>query len=288
LPATAIGASVSLFDTLGVELRAGRGLRATDALADAEPVAIINQRLADRLWPDGSAIGRRIRDISFETWFTVVGVAPDLYYEVPGEERDQSRYQVHVPYHHAPRRDLAMLVRTRARIAPDQVEATLGAALRDALHGLDPTLPASQVLSLETIRNENLWGDRLLGQTLSAFAFVAVVLAALGLYGLMAFAIVDRRREFGIRFALGADAGTILRQILGEGMVLAVAGMVLGAVVAAGLSGWMRNTLYGVADGGWLALGRGSLALLAAVLFACWLPARRAARLDPVTALRQE
>ncbi|MDA8016798.1 MAG: ABC transporter permease [Thermoanaerobaculia bacterium] len=282
LPASAIGSSSHLMDTLGIAPLEGRFLRSSDGIDGALPVAVVNQRLAERLWPDHSAVGRRIRSTSFERWFTVVGVVPDLYYEEAGEESDQSRYQVHVAYRYGARRNVSFLLRT------DLSPAALYPMMREELRKLDATLPLTFLRSLEDIRHRTLWADRLLGQMLGAFATAALVLAALGLYGVMAFAVAERRREFGIRFALGADARRVIRQVLREGLALTAAGLTTGTAASLVLAGWISSNLYGITDGGTRALLIAAWVLLTTAGLACWLPARRAGKLDPISALRGE
>ena len=282
LPANAIGSSSQLMETLGVEPLAGRFLRPADQVEGARPVAVVNQRLAEKLWPDRPAVGQEIRAAGFEQWFTVVGIVPDLYYEEAGEETSQSQYQVHVAYRYGARQNISLLLRT------DLSPSVLGPVIRDELRRLDASLPMTFLLSLEDIRHRTLWGDRLITQMLGAFATSALVLAALGLYGVMAFAVAERRREFGIRFALGADARRVIRQVLREGMVLTTIGLATGAAASLALSGWISTTLEGVNDGGIRALLIATVVLFAAAFFACWLPARRAGKLDPITALRCE
>ena len=282
LPANAIGSSSQLMDVYGLEPLEGRYLRRADQVEGARPVAVVNQRLAETLWPEGSAVGQELRAAGFEQWFTVVGVVPDLYYEEAGEETGQSQYQVHVAYRYGARQNISLLLRT------DLTPAALGPVIREELRRLDASLPMTFLVYLEDVRHRTLWGDRLISQMLGAFATSALVLAALGLYGVMAFAVAERRREFGIRFALGADAPRVIRQVLREGMVLTTLGLVTGVAASLALSGWISTTLEGVTDGGSRALLIAAVVLFAAAFFACWLPARRAGKLDPITALRCE
>lgn len=284
LPVTVVGSSGSLFETLGVELLQGRSFTASEATApESERVAVVGRRLAERLW-NGAALGQSFRFTTTapDPWFRVIGIAPDLYYEEPGEETDQSSFQVHLPFHRAPRRSLALLIRAQ----PGSQE--LGPALRREIQRLDAALPIVELEPLERVRRIHLWGERLQSQLFSAFAGVALVLAALGVYGVMAFAVGQRRLELGIRMALGATGRSIRTLLLGEGLAITGVGLVLGLAGALLLSAWLRSTLYGIGAGGLYALLIGVVVLVGVALLACWLPARRASRTDPVTALRCE
>lgn len=285
LPVTVIGSSASLFTTLGVELLQGRTFTPTEALdPESEPVAVVGRRLAERLWA-GDAIGQIVRFTSSprpEVEVRVIGVVPDLYYEEPGEETDQSSFQVHLPYHRAARWGMKLLVRTEG--PPEEVAPRL----RRELQRLDATLPVAALEPLESVRHVHLWAERLQSGLLGAFAVVALVLAVLGVYGVMAFAVGQRRLELGVRMALGATGRSIRRLLLGEGLAIATVGLGLGLVGAFLLSGWLRSTLYGIEAGGLGALVAGAAVLLGAALLACWLPAQRASRTDPVSALRCE
>jgi len=285
LPVTVIGSSSSLFATLGVDLLQGRSFTPTEALDPrSEPVAVVGRRLAARLW-NGDAVGQVVRFPSSprpDLEFRVIGVVPDLYYEEPGEETDQSSFQVHLPYHSAARWSLKLLIRTEG--PPEEVLPRL----RRELQRLDATLPVVTLEPLESIRHVHLWAERLQGSLLGAFALVALVLAVLGVYGVMAFAVGQRRLELGIRMALGATGRSIRWLLLGEGLAMAAVGLGLGMVGAFLLSGWLRSALYGIEAGGMTALASGVVLLLAAALLACWLPARKAARTDPVRALRTQ
>lgn len=154
--------------------------------------------------------------------FTVVGVAPKIYYEEPGEETDQSRLQVHLPFARSPRREMAVLVRT----AGDTVVSS--AAVQRTLGALDATLPLYQVRTMDTIRREVLWGERMQLKLFGSFALLALFMSVLGIYGVMAFVVSQQVPEIGVRMALGADRRAIGRLFLRQGLALIATGVALG------------------------------------------------------------
>jgi putative ABC transport system permease protein len=164
--------------------------------------------------------------------------------------------------------------------------AAIAPALRAAVRDIDPALPAPDIQPVEDSRSAAAAGPRFNTALLGAFAAIAFVLAVTGVYAMLAFTAVERRRELAIRIALGASAPEIVRLLVGGGLVLAVIGTVAGLALAAGLTGIMRSLLYQVAPTDPWTFGGAALAVLAAAAVACYLPARRAGRLDPLTVLR--
>jgi putative ABC transport system permease protein len=273
-----------LFDVLDVPLLAGRRFTAAEAADPESRVAIVNQELAARVWGERDPVGDRIRlgygaDAS---WFTVVGVAPKVYYEEPGEETDQSRFQVHLPYAVAPRREMAFLVRTT------QDAGAVQADVRRTLAQLDATLPVYALRTMDVIRREVIWGERLQGELLGSFAVLALVLSALGIYGVMAFVVAQRLPEIGVRMALGADRRTIGRLFLRQGLALVAAGVALGLLGTAAVTRLLEGLLYGVRPGDAATLAAAVLVLVGAAALGVFVPARRASRVEPVVALRHQ
>jgi predicted permease len=276
-------AAPSLFATLGAPLVEGRGFDDSEHETPDAHVAIVNRALARRFYPDG-ALGRRIgvKQGAETRSLRIVGVAPDLQYEEFGEETAQSRLNVFVPYAFVPQRGLALLVRTRT---PPRLQAE---AVRRALRELDPGLAAWDVRTMAEVRAFTTWDQRFFGKLMGAFAAVALLLACLGIYGVLAYAVSRRSREIGVRLALGARPEDVHRMVLGRAGALAAAGVGLGLVLSLAVGRLLQSVLYGV-SGGDPAAFAGMAALLAAVvLLASWLPARRAAAVDPIAALRAE
>jgi predicted permease len=273
-----------LFDVLDVPLLAGRRFTVAEAADPESRVAIVNQELVARVWGGRDPVGDRIRLGYGEgaSWFTVVGVAPKIYYEEPGEETDQSRFQVHLPYAVAPRREMAFLVRTA------QDAGAVQADVRRTLAQLDATLPVYALRTMDVVRREVIWGERLQGELLGSFAVLALVLSALGIYGVMAFVVAQRLPEIGVRMALGADRRTIGRLFLRQGLALVAAGVALGLLGTAAVTRLLEGLLYGVRPGDAATLAAAVLVLVGAAALGVFVPARRASRVEPVVALRHQ
>ena len=279
----AIGITASLFDTINLPLVAGRTFTDGETLDPRSNVALINRRLADRLWPGASPLDRRIgfRFGDEIQWLRVVGVAPDVHYEEIGESTDQSSLNVYVPYSMDGSRPMAILV--RASGSPD---ALIGPA-RDALRRIGPTFPIYRLMPMRELRRHTTWEQEFFGGLMAWFAGGALLLACLGVYALISYSVGRRAREIGVRLALGARPRDVVRMLLHEtarvGGVGLVAGLMLAVLIARGLVG----SLYGVTVDAWLFVSM-ALPLAAAVLAATWVPARRAARVEPTVALRDE
>ncbi len=282
--ATYILQTPGLFELLGVQLLAGRHFTAAEAADPESRVAILNDELAAHLWGERDPIGDRIRLGYAEDapWTTVIGVAPKIYYEEPGEETDQSRLQIHLPYARAPRQVMGVLVRTR--VDPE----TLTAGVRRQIATLDPTLAVDSVYSMATLRGQVLWADRLIVEAFGSFSLLALVLSALGIYGVMAYAVGRSRREIGVRMALGADRASVRGLFLARGLWMVVPGVALGLLGAAAAGRLLGSTFYGVEAGDPLALAAALSFLVAAAAVGIAVPVRRATQVEPSIALRQE
>jgi putative ABC transport system permease protein len=266
------------FTAVGTSLLRGREFTNQD-VAGAPPVGIVNETLAGRLWPGQDPIGKRLR-FGGEPFLEVVGVARDGKYH---ELTERPRGFLYVPERQrADLSDITLLVRTAGD--PRSLIPVLG----EAVHALDRSLPLFQAITLEDALRQRLDGERGASSVLGVFGGLALLLAALGLYGVMAYAVAQRTREVGVRMALGAERPRVLRQFVGEGMRLATIGIVIGLVIAAALTRAIAQFLYGIT-----ATDVFTFALCAAVLgsvaaLASFLPARRAAQVDPMVALRYE
>ena len=270
-------ASAGFFAALGVPLLEGRVFADGD-VADAPPVAIVSASWAARYLPEGLVVGQRlIAGGDAENPLTIVGVVGDVKYEGLGGGGEG----VYQPIDQWTRPSLNLVVRTRG--APDLTMPAVGATLR----GLDPRIPVAYQTMEERLAT-SLADPRRWTAVLGAFAAVAVVLAALGIFGLMSYAVRQRRREIGVRMAFGADAGAVTRMIVARGMRYALLGTGIGALVALAGAYWLRAFLFEVAPTDPLAAGAAAGLLLLAAAVACWIPGLRAARLRPLAALNSE
>jgi len=275
--------STDYLRTMGVPLRRGRFFERTDG-ARTPPVAIVNETLARQFWPGVEVVGKRFRTRSDAPWITIVGVAGDVRQmglDVPVKAEMYLPYaQVHDQPWFAPR---DLVVRSTA-----EDPMTLAPAVREAVHAADPEQAVANVRTFDEILDEEVVQRRLGASLVAAFAALALLLASLGVYGVLSYFVAQHTSEIGVRLALGASRRDILSLVLGKGMGLAVAGVALGLVGALALSRLVSSVLYGVsaADPATFAGAAGLLAALA--LLACYLPARRAIKVDPMVAIRCE
>ena len=275
--------SQDYFRTLGIPLVQGRVFEPGDG-PDATQVAAIDQVLADRYWPKGDALGHRMR-LFFEgsddkpVWRTIVGVVGHVKkYGLDGRVKEQ----YYMPSTQMPRRGMTLVLRT----ATDP--ASLIGAVRGALRDLDGGLPMFRVETMEQVVDDTLVTRRFSMLLLGTFAAVALVLAAVGLYGVISYSVAQRTREIGIRMALGARSGDVVRMVVRHGLTLTAIGLTLGVGAALGLTRFLASLLFAVPPNDaptFLAIA----AILAGVAAAAsFLPARRASRIDPMRALRDE
>lgn len=278
-----IAMTADLFATLGLPLVAGRTFTGEEVVTPASRVALINRGLAERLWPGESALDRRIgiRGADDTLWLRVVGVAPDIHYEEIGEETDQSRLNVYMPYAITGARTMGLIV--RADGAP---ELLLG-PMRQTLQRLGPTFPVYQMMPMRELRRFTTWEDEFFGRLMAVFATMALLLACLGIYALISYSVSRRAREIGVRLALGAMPADVVRMLLRETARVGSAGLVIGLLLALAIARALVGALYGVALDPWLFATMAAV-LATAIVLATWLPARRAAGVEPTIALRDE
>jgi len=273
-------ASPDYFRTMGIPLLRGRIFSVSDAAKDAPPVAMIDQTMARRYWPDQDPIGKRFKFMvpNFKSpWFTVVGIVGD----VRGQGLESpSGLMAYVPSDD----DMGDDIILRTAGSP----LALGSAVRREIRQLDKNLlvdhmdaARSMLLERESHRQFTAW-------LLGSFAFVAVVLAAIGMYGVLAYWVAQRTQEIGVRVALGAERSDVLRLVVGQGLKIAISGVALGLLAALGLSRYFSGLLYGVQATDPLSLAAVSLLSSGVALLACYIPARRATQVDPIEALRCE
>jgi putative ABC transport system permease protein len=279
------GVGPRYFSTMGIPLMAGREFSDTDT-AKAPKVAIINETMAKKYWPGSSPIGRRLgigRDN--QTGIEIVGVVTDSKHATLREEIPRF---VYLPYTQDDSLNaLTFYVRTGA--AP----GTMVSAIRSVVRRLDPALPVYDVKTMEVQARESLFVERIMAGLSVAFGVLATLLAAIGLYGVMSYAVARRTREIGIRMALGAERSTVLRLVLGEVAMLAMVGIVCGLAGTGALlkvmgSQLAERMLFGLSPADPVTIAGSTLTLALVAMFAGLVPARRATAIDPMRALRSE
>jgi predicted permease len=278
--------SGSYFETIGTPLRAGRTFRPTDTRT-APPVVILSESMAKYYFKTADPVGRRI------SWKLTNGITGVVSWTPPAEivgiVADSRADGVdQAPVHTLFQPDTqsltpsTLLVRTSG--APDVVAPRVIETIRQ----LDPNRPIDHVRTLEEIRDETIAPQRLNATLIGLFAALALAIAMVGVAGVLAFSVSQRTNEIGIRMALGAERGMILRMILGEGALMAVAGLVVGGVAAMPLSALLQGLLFGVEPADLPTIGVSAALLVSVALIAAWIPARRATVVDPITALRRD
>jgi len=264
------------FEAMGVAILRGRAFSERDD-EKAPPVLIVNEAFAKRFWPDQDPIGRRVRTAGKN--HEVVGVAKDGKYFSLGEDPKAYMYFPLAQDYHA-----STVMHLRSAGDP---EALLGAVRRE-IRGLDPLLPIADLKTMHAALGFALIPARMAAGVVSAFAGIALLLAAVGLYGVIAYSVTQATRDIGIRVALGASSRDVLRMVLGGGMRLALTGLAIGLAAGVALARLMQGILYGVSASDPFSYASASLVLITAALLASFFPARRATRVDPMVALRAE
>jgi putative ABC transport system permease protein len=276
--------SPNYLQTIGVRLRAGRFFQDSDG-PEARPVAIINEAMVRQYWRGQNPLGHRFRlDDEGTPWITVVGVIEDIRQE----DLDlNGRAEMYFPYtqpaasggYFTPR-DLAVRVRGDPLSYARSVE--------QAIWAIDRNQPIADVAAMEQLIEDKLVSREMAVKLVGAFAALALLLAALGLYGLLAYTVAQRRREIGVRMALGAQPRQVLTGILGEGLRMVLLGLMIGAAGAWAVMRGLASLLYGVTPTDTWIFGGSALVLLLVGSIACYAPAHRAATIDPMDALRHE
>jgi putative ABC transport system permease protein len=267
------------FRTMGIPLVAGRGFADRDT-SQAPPVIVVNQTLARRFWPQGNPVGGRlVVDANHGRAAEIVGVVADVKQE---RIESQDWPTIYCPYPQAPATTMSMVVRTA------RPPLSLAPAVEREVHQLDPDQPVADARSMEDVVDQAIAGARFNTALLGVFALIGFLLAAVGIYGVISCDVSERTHEIGIRVALGAQPGDVLKLVLGQGARLAGYGIAAGMVAAFALTRLMAAMLYGVKATDAYTFAAIPVLLGAGALAASYLPTRRALRLDPVTALRHE
>lgn len=268
--------SPGYFRAIGLPIVDGRDIAPNDD--DAAPnVAIVNESFVRRYFQGRPPLGRSVHMVEHKMDFTIVGVVRDVPALKPG---DPIPAEIYWPNRQVPRPATYIVVRTSGD------PATVASAMRARLRAFDPTLQVTQVRSMHDWLSQELVRPRFGAVMFSAFGVVALILAAIGTYGLLAYAVAQETRQLGVRLALGATPHVVMREVLGRGMRLAGIAVVLGLAGSVALSRVLQGLLAGVSAVDPISLGGSMATLLAVAALACWIPARRAARVDPVEALR--
>jgi putative ABC transport system permease protein len=268
------------FQTMGISILKGRGFNDQDK-AGSLPVVIVNETLARKYWPAGDALGKRIRfygPLDKAPWMQIVGIVQDVKHELNSPVTPE----YYLP--HPQDSWNAMVLVARTSVDP----GSLAAPIRQQVSAIDRDLPVFDVKTMQEVRALSIAVYSIGSVTMTIFAIVALLLAAVGIYGVMAFAVSQRTQEIGIRMALGARALDVLKLVLRNGMFLAAIGAVIGLAGAFAITRFMSSLLFGVSPTDIWTFALVTMGLLLVALFACFIPARRATKVDPMIALRYE
>jgi putative ABC transport system permease protein len=274
--------SPDYFRVLGIDVLRGRAFNSSDGLPGKTAV-IVNQRFATKYWPKEEAVGKRIRltrDSGEQPWLTVLGVCPNIRQgDFTKTEKEAVMY---VPY----RQDAAdgVAIMARSKVPP----ASLTSSFRKEVQDLDSNLPLFRANTLTDSFAEQRWGFRVFGTLFAVFALIALVLSSVGIYAVMSYAVSQRTQEIGIRMALGASAGSVLRLVLSLGAKQLAIGLVAGLALAFGVTRVLASLLVQITPTDPATFASIVLLLVAVAFIACWIPARRAMHVDPLVALRYE
>lgn len=270
------------FDALGIRLMRGRSFTAHEQ-PDGPGVVIVNESFVRQHWPTGDPIGRRLRyrigpGNNESPWLTVVGVVSDVLYP----ETMLLRAVTYLPHQQQPARGMNLVLWTETD------PLSLAASVRQVIAGMDAGIAPADIQSMDKVLADSRWQPLLISWLFGIFGVLALVLACIGIYGVVVYTVSRRTHEIGIRIALGADAGQVRRSVLRQTLAPVGAGVLAGLLAAYVVGGLLRPLLYALSPSDPITVGAMTLVLLAVAAAACYLPARRASRLDPISALRWE
>jgi putative ABC transport system permease protein len=272
--------SDNYFGVMGIPLRQGQ-LFTAEVRPDGPELAVISKTMARRYWPNENPLGKRFKEVlpgDDAHWMTVIGVVEDIVHNRDGEV---------IPVFYRTIRQVSWLQeRLVVRTAVEPL--SLAGAVRQAVRSLDSAIPNLEITTVEQALANLDRSRRAQTFLLGAAALIALILAALGLYGLLSYLVEQRTHEIGIRVALGAQPRDVLKLVIGQGMKLVLAGVTLGVSAALVLTRSLKSLLFGVTATDPLTFGLIALLLTLVAMAACWIPARRATRVDPLIALRHE
>ena len=269
------------FRTLRIPILGGRDFSDRDD-GDAPRVAIINERMASTFWPGEDPIGKRIKlggPQPSNPWITIIGVVGNL----PHRELSSSiKPDWYLPHLQAPNQDMYLVVRAGSD------PLSIAAAVRNQVKEADKDLPVSNIRTMDQLISQSIAPWRFNMLLLSLFAGIALILAAVGIYGVISYSVTQRTHEIGIRMALGAQTGDVLRLVVRQGLRLVLIGVAIGLGIAFTLTRVMTSLLYGVKTTDPITFTAIPVLLTGVALLACYLPARKAIKVDPMAALRNE
>jgi putative ABC transport system permease protein len=265
------------FATMGIPVLRGREFDQRDSEAGAKPVVVINETMAKRFWPGQDAVGQHVQMKRDGPPVEIIGVARDIKYYSLGEEPRPYVYGSFAQFYTP---NLTVHLRTAGDPA-----ASLQ-ALRKEVERLDPNVAVTSLTTLAELRQGPLFASRAMATVAGLFGLLALLLTALGLYGALSYTVSQRRREIGVRVALGAQPADILKMIVGQGLALTLIGVGVGLAASFALTRFLSSQLFGVSATDPLTFGGISLLLAGVAILACYIPARRAAKVDPLVALR--
>jgi putative ABC transport system permease protein len=270
--------SPGYFDTVRTPLLRGRVFTEKD-IAGGLPVVVVNQTTATRYWPGQDAVGKHLANSRDRVQREIVGVVADVKF---GGLNAANTEEMYLPMAQAPWPTMTLVVRSSVNPQP------LVTAVRAKIAESDPDLPVTGILSMEEVVRTSVAQPRIIMQFVGVFAAFALLLAAIGIYGVMAYSVTARKQELGIRVALGARPADILGLVVGQGMRMTLIGVVLGVVFSLALTRLLAGLLFGVRATDPLVFGAAALVLVAVAFVACYIPARRATHVDPIVVLRYE
>ncbi len=274
--------SPDYFKTMNIPILAGRDFRMSDGRG-APKVCLVNERFARRFFKDGIAVGKHIAMDSnpgAKLDIEIIGVVRDTKYE---SMRDEIPIEVYQPYHQM-EFVLGMYAYVRTARQPQQTFASI----RQIVNNFDPNLPVFQMKTIEAQMEESLITERLVATLSTGFGILATLLAAIGLYGVMAYMVAQRTREIGVRMALGAASGDVVWLVMKEVFLLAGIGIAVGLPAAWGLTRMVKSQLYGIQPNDAMTIIAATLGIAVVAIIAGYVPARRATMVDPMRALRWE
>jgi putative ABC transport system permease protein len=266
--------SAGYFDTIGMRVARGRGFEAGEAM----PSVLINETFAQRHFPGEDPLGRRLRFDPEGPWFTIIGIAADARV---GGAREPTRVEMFIPYWQYAGRGMTVVL-------SGNNAAQFGPALREIVASIDPNLPVAVMRTMDDVLRDTLGQPRFLATLSGAFAALALLLAAIGIYGVMTYTVSQRTTEIGIRMALGATVSGVFRLVVGDGLRLALLGVAVGVGLAVMTGRWIGTLLYGIEPTDPLTLALTAAVLVGIAVTASILPAWRASRVDPMVALRAD
>jgi putative ABC transport system permease protein len=270
--------SPDYFRTMRIPLLSGRTFTSID-VTSAKPVVLINETAAKLYFPNQGAVGKHLSQTRDMIPMEIIGVVKDVKFSALNGPPANEMYLLH---QQSPWASMTLVIRSASNPQP------MVAAVRQIIHGIDSDLPLSNVSTMDEVVSASVAQPRLITQLVASFAVLALLLAAIGIYGVMAYSVTQRTHEVGIRLALGAQPRDVLALLMGHGMRLVFLGVALGVVVSLALTRLLATLLYGTSVRDPLTFAGVSVLLVAVALLACYVPARRAMRVDPIVALRYE